>query len=106
MAAVGWARAKAERPFDLRQGPLLRARLLRVGEKEHVLLMCLHHIICDGWSLEVLFAESEQFYNSAVVGAAAEEVELGIQYADYALWQRERCRGRNWQGNWNIGGSS
>ncbi len=92
-AALARARAEAERPFALSAGLLMRARLLRLGEQEQVLLLCLHHIVCDGWSMEVLFGELEQFYNSACTGAAARVRELPVQYADYALWQRERLQG-------------
>ncbi|HEY8411306.1 MAG TPA: condensation domain-containing protein, partial [Pyrinomonadaceae bacterium] len=88
--AVALARAEAERPFDLRQAPQLRVRLMRLSDREHVLLLALHHIVCDGWSMEVLFGELELFYNS---GVAAEVAELPVQYADYALWQREQLQG-------------
>jgi amino acid adenylation domain-containing protein len=89
LAAVALARAEAERPFDLRQAPQLRVRLMRLSEREHVLLLALHHIVCDGWSMEVLFSELELFYNS---GIAAEVEELPVQYADYALWQRDQLQ--------------
>ena len=88
--ALALARAEAERPFDLRQAPQLRVRLMRLSECEHVLLLALHHIVCDGWSMEVLFGELELFYNS---GVAAEVAELPVQYADYALSQREQLQG-------------
>ncbi|HXQ71672.1 MAG TPA: condensation domain-containing protein, partial [Pyrinomonadaceae bacterium] len=89
-AVLERARAEVERPFDLRQVSQLRVRLLRLSEQEHVLLLVLHHIVCDGWSLEVLVEELEQFYNS---GPEADARELRIQYTDYALWQRERLEG-------------
>ncbi len=92
------AHAEAERSFDLRQGSLVRARLLRLTATEHVLLLCLHHLICDGWSMPVLFAELEKFYNSACKGAEAQLTELPIQYADYAIWQRERLQGEVLEG--------
>lgn len=88
------AHAEAKRPFDLHRGPLLRVRLLRLTATEHVLLLCLHHIVCDGWSLEVLFTELEHFYNSTCTGKKDELVELPIQYADYVLWQREWLQGK------------
>jgi amino acid adenylation domain-containing protein len=88
----GLARAEAERPFDLRRGPLLRARLLRLAATQHVLILCLHHIVCDGWSIEVLFAELEHLYNSACTGKEPALALLPIQYADYVLWQRERLQ--------------
>ncbi|MEK6278967.1 MAG: amino acid adenylation domain-containing protein [Acidobacteriota bacterium] len=88
--ALARARAEAEWPFDLRQAPQLRVRLMRLSEREHLLLLSLHHIVCDGWSMEVLFAELGQFYNG---GVEAEVGELPVQYADYALWQREQLQG-------------
>ena len=92
-AAVELAHAEAERPFDLRKAPLLRARLLKLAAGEHVLVLCVHHIVCDGWSVEVLFSELEQFYNSACTSVPAQVAELPIQYADYALWQRDWLQG-------------
>ncbi|HXQ69968.1 MAG TPA: amino acid adenylation domain-containing protein [Pyrinomonadaceae bacterium] len=88
--AVALVRTEVERPFDLRQAPQLRVRVMRLSEREHVLLLVLHHIVCDGWSMEVLFKELELFYNG---GVAAEIAELPVHYADYALWQREHLEG-------------
>ncbi|HXQ70877.1 MAG TPA: amino acid adenylation domain-containing protein, partial [Pyrinomonadaceae bacterium] len=88
------AKAEAKQPFNLRHGPLLRARLLKLAGTEHALLLCVHHIICDGWSIELLFRELEDFYNCACTGAAVSLTELPIQYADYALWQRELLQGK------------
>ncbi len=93
-AARELARAEAKRPFNLRKGPLLRARLLKLAGTEHVLLLCVHHIICDGWSIEVLFSEMEEFYNCACTKAAVRLPELPVQYADYAIWQREWLQGK------------
>lgn len=80
-------------PFDLARGPLLRVRLLRTGEQEHVILFTMHHIVADAWSSGVLVEEVMALY-----GAYAEErpsplPELPIQYADFALWQREMLEG-------------
>src|SRR5262245_53776090 len=61
-AALARACVEVERPFDLRQAPQLRVRLLRLSQQEQVLLLVLHHIVCDGWSLAVLFEELERFY--------------------------------------------
>ncbi len=91
--ALELAKAEAKQPFNLRQGPLLRARLLKLSDTEYVLLLCIHHIICDGWSIEVLFGELEQFYNGACRGVAVQLPELPVQYADYAIWQREWMQG-------------
>src|SRR5215510_5510782 len=87
VAQVGEAEAAA--PFVLSEGPLLRARLLQLGEREHVALLTLHHIISDGWSLGVLVRELASLYESYSQGAEPELVGLGIQYGDYAVWQRE-----------------
>ena len=81
--------AETRRPFDLSAGPLLRARLLRLGEKEHVALLTLHHIVSDGWSMGVLVREVASLYESYSQGVTAPLPELGIQYGDYAVWQRE-----------------
>ncbi|EKT4465671.1 amino acid adenylation domain-containing protein [Pseudomonas putida] len=76
--------ATLAQPFDLRQGPLLRARLLRLGEQDQVLVLALHHIIADGWSMQVLVRELVALY----LGQAATLAPLPIQYGDYAVWQR------------------
>jgi len=80
-------------PFDLAQGPLFRSRLLRLGEDEHVLLMTMHHIVSDGWSMGVLFRELSVLYRAFVNGQPSPLLELPIQYADFALWQREWLKG-------------
>ena len=85
--------SEARRPFRLEEGPLLRACLFTVGEKEHVLLICLHHIICDEWSIGVLARELETFYSGYAAGQVPILPELPIQYADYAIWQREWLQG-------------
>ena len=84
---------EARRPFDLAQGPLIRARLLRLGEQEHVLLLTVHHIVSDGWSIGVLFRELGELYEALVHARPAALPELPIQYADYAVWQHERFAG-------------
>jgi len=83
------AREEARRPFDLTNGPLIRAYLLGVAEDEHVLLLTIHHIICDGWSVGVLVEEFTTLYRSEVEGWKAALPQLEIHYADYAVWQRE-----------------
>ena len=80
---------EALRPFDLVQGPLLRLRLLRLDEQEHVLLATLHHIVADGWSLNLLMDEFARLYASLVQGQAPSLAGLPVHYADYAAWQRE-----------------
>ncbi len=76
-------------PFDLRQGPLLRVDVWRLGAAEHVLVVTLHHIIADGWSLPLLVNELVQLYAAQVQGQPAELPPLAFQYADYAHWQRQ-----------------
>jgi amino acid adenylation domain-containing protein len=85
--------AEATRPFDLAAGPLFRARLLRVDADDHVLLLCMHHVVSDGWSMDVLFRELSALYAAGRDGAEAELSPLPVQYADYAAWQREQLRG-------------
>ncbi len=84
---------EAFRPFDLAAGPLLRALLVRQSAQEHVLLVCLHHIISDGWSMATLFRELKEFYRSICLGQTAQVPELSLQYADYAVWQRKLLQG-------------
>jgi hypothetical protein len=85
--------AEARRGFDLARGPLLRAGLLRLADEEHVLLLVIHHIVWDGWSLNVFVKEVAALYESFRRGARPALPELTIQYADFAVWQRERLGG-------------
>ncbi|MEP7010529.1 MAG: non-ribosomal peptide synthase/polyketide synthase [Acidobacteriota bacterium] len=78
----------ARTPFDLTRGPLLRATLLRVAEQEHLLVLVLHHIVCDGWSAGILVREFALLYAGRVEGREAALAELSVQYADFAVWQR------------------
>ena len=87
-AAERIAREEALRPFDLEAGPLLRATLLRLGAEEHVLCFTLHHIVSDGWSMQVLVREVSALYGAASHGGSVVLPELPVQYADYAVWQR------------------
>jgi amino acid adenylation domain-containing protein len=87
------AGAEARRPFDLSSGRLLRAALLRLDRGEHQILLTLHHIVADGWSMGVLLAELAELYAAATEGRPARLPALPIQYADFALWQRERLAG-------------
>jgi amino acid adenylation domain-containing protein len=84
---------EARRPFDLATGPLSRARLLRLGEQEHVLMLTMHHIISDAWSMGVLVRELGLLYEAFTAGKPSPLSELPIQYADFAVWQREWLRG-------------
>jgi amino acid adenylation domain-containing protein len=85
--------AESQRPFDLVQGPLLRGCLLRLGEQEYRLLVTLHHIISDGWSVGVLMRELAIVYDAFTTGQPSPLPALPIQYADFAAWQRQ------WQHN-------
>ncbi len=87
------AQQEAARAFDLSVGPLLRVSLLRVDEEEHILLLVMHHIISDGWSMGILVRELGTLYEAYTKGEDSPLGELPIQYADYALWQREYLRG-------------
>ena len=80
-------------PFDLGRGPLLRVKLLRIGEQEHGLLVTLHHIVFDGWSVEITVREIAYFYEAYVKGEKPKLPELPVQYADYAMWQRGWLQG-------------
>jgi glycosyltransferase involved in cell wall biosynthesis len=87
------AARQARRAFDLERGPLLRALLLRLAPERHVLLLVLHHIVADGWSLRLVLGELAALYGAASRGGRAELPELPVQYADFAVWQRRRLAG-------------
>ena len=87
------AREEQNAPFDLERGPLLRARLLRLGEGEHVLLFTMHHIVSDAWSMGVLVREVAALYPAFAAGQPSPLAELPIQYADFAAWQRASLGG-------------
>ncbi|MBJ7310997.1 amino acid adenylation domain-containing protein, partial [Rugamonas sp. CCM 8940] len=84
-------------PFDLAQGPLIRGQLLRLDDTEHLLQINQHHIISDGWSLAVLVREVQTLYAALSRGQADPLAPLAIQYADYAVWQREWLQGATLQ---------
>jgi amino acid adenylation domain-containing protein len=90
---LGLANAEAQQGFDLSQGPLLRAQLLRLEEEEHIVLLTMHHIVSDGWSMGVLIGELSTLYVSFGAGEASPLPELSIQYADFAHWQQEWLQG-------------
>ncbi|HEV8580104.1 MAG TPA: amino acid adenylation domain-containing protein [Thermoanaerobaculia bacterium] len=92
-AAVAAAEAAARRPFDLEAGPLLRAALFRLAAGDHLLLVMVHHVAADGWSLDVLFRELGAGYEAYARGAEPRAPELAVQYADFAVWQRQRLQG-------------
>ncbi len=80
---------EARQPFDMATGPLLRARLLRLGPHDHVLLLSLHHIVSDGWSMTIFFRELSTLYDAFVTERPSPLADLHVQYADFAVWQRE-----------------
>ena len=87
------AAAELRQPFVLSEGPLLRASLLRTAPTEHLMLLTMHHIISDQWSLEVLFGELFALYYAYLRGENSPLAELPIQYADYAVWQKNYLQG-------------
>jgi acyl transferase domain-containing protein/acyl carrier protein len=84
---------EADRAFDLAQGPLSRAALLRLGAEQHLLLFTMHHIVSDAWSMDVLIGEVSSLYQAFNAGQGSPLAELAVQYVDYAAWQREWLQG-------------
>src|SRR4029077_20321310 len=76
-------------PFDLESGPLIRGRLIQLDEEEHALLITMHHIVSDGWSMGVLVNELSALYGTFLRREDDPLPELAVQYADYAAWQRK-----------------
>ncbi|SCL14613.1 amino acid adenylation domain-containing protein [Micromonospora nigra] len=91
-AVTGWVREQIARPFDL-GGQLLRCAVAVLAEDDHAVVLNMHHIVSDGWSLGVLFTELSDFYREATGGAPVRPAELPIQYVDHAAWQRDTLRG-------------
>ncbi|MEA2693900.1 MAG: hypothetical protein QOJ16_3287, partial [Acidobacteriota bacterium] len=87
------AAEEARRPFDLTAGPLLRALLLRLGPEAHLFVLNLHHVISDGWSMGVLVRELGESYGAFAAGRLPVLPALPVQYADYAVWQRQWLSG-------------
>ncbi len=87
------AEAEAVRPFSLADGPLFRTHLVRVAGTEHVLIVAVHHAVYDGWSIGLMARELGVLYGAEVRGEEPELEELPLQFADYALWERERLQG-------------
>lgn len=82
-------REEARQPFDLARGPLLRTSLVRASSQEHILLLTMHHIICDGWSIGVLMRELATLYTAYANGQHSPLPELPIQYVDFTIWQQQ-----------------
>ncbi|QQO35652.1 amino acid adenylation domain-containing protein [Bradyrhizobium diazoefficiens] len=96
-ALVELCQQEARTPFDLARGPLIRGRLIRLSDQEHVVLLTQHHIVSDGWSLGVLLRELSQLYRAFVAGDDDPLPPLAIQYPDYAAWQRQWLSGERLQ---------
>jgi amino acid adenylation domain-containing protein len=88
------ATREARKPFDLGRGPLFRATLLWLGEKDYVLLLTTHHFVADGWSMGVLYREISALYETFSTGRPSPFPELPIQYADFGYWQRQLVQGQ------------
>ncbi|WP_123774182.1 non-ribosomal peptide synthetase, partial [[Flexibacter] sp. ATCC 35103] len=89
---LNYLQQKNRTAFDLEQGPLMRISLVRCEENQHIFFLSLHHIIGDGWSIEILISEIIQIYNSLKAGKPVSLPELGIQYKDYAVWQNRELQ--------------
>ncbi|MCP4656984.1 MAG: amino acid adenylation domain-containing protein, partial [bacterium] len=92
-AALRLVHREVLRAFDLARGPLMRALLVRLGDEEHLLSLSMHHIVCDGWSMGILFHELTTLYRVLLAGEPSPLEALPVQYADYAVWQRQWLRG-------------
>jgi hypothetical protein len=87
------AREELEQRFDLSRGPLLRIKLLYLEHQEYVLLLTMHHIVSDGWSMGILIRELSELYKAYDRGEQSQLAELAIQYTDFSQWQREWLTG-------------
>lgn len=93
--AVELADEEARSPFDLVRGPMIRARLVRLAADEHLLLITMHHLVSDGWSLGILVKELAALYNAFAHGRPSPLPELRFQFFDYVAWQRDWLAGEN-----------
>ena len=83
---------EVHRPFNLRTGPVFRARLIRLDDRTHVLSVAMHHIIGDGWSMGLALSDLAELYRAELLGAEPELPDLAIQFGDFVVWQREQLR--------------
>lgn len=88
--AVRVAQEEFGRPFDLAQGPLFRARLLRISDRNHLLTVVMHHAVVDGWSLGIFWREVSEAYRALAAGVAPRLPELPVQYTDFSRWERRQ----------------
>jgi amino acid adenylation domain-containing protein len=93
MKLTALVREEAARPIDLARGPVARFTLIDLGDREHVLIATMHHIMCDAWSLTIFVRELGTYYRAYSSNESVEISPLPIQYADYALWQQEWLQG-------------
>ena len=91
--AIRLSREAALQPFNLSRAPLFRALLLRLAQADHVFVLTMHHIVCDGWSMRIFFEELRILYEAFVLGRPSPLSPLAIQYVDFTVWQRERLKG-------------
>jgi amino acid adenylation domain-containing protein len=84
---------QCRQPFDLARGPLFRTTLIHLGEEDHILVLSMHHIVSDGWSMRVFYRELSVLYEAFTQSKLSPLADLSIQYADFAVWQREWLRG-------------
>ncbi|MEU7908328.1 amino acid adenylation domain-containing protein [Actinoplanes sp. NPDC049118] len=87
-AIAAAVRAAALRPFDLATEPPFRATVLRIADQDHVLALAMHHIVTDGWSLDIMLSDLREYYRARLAGEPADLQSLPIEYTDYAAWQR------------------
>ncbi|MGB7132073.1 MAG: amino acid adenylation domain-containing protein, partial [Candidatus Sulfotelmatobacter sp.] len=92
-AALRIAGEEGKKPFDLTHGPLFRTLLLRLKADEHILVLVMHHIVTDGWSIAILFGELTKCYEAVTKGCAPDLPELPVQYGEYSQWQHEYLKG-------------
>ncbi|MCB8765707.1 amino acid adenylation domain-containing protein [Planktothrix agardhii 1029] len=97
-----WLEIHSHQPFDLANESLIRATLLKLSDTEHFLFICMHHVVSDGWSMGVFIQELTTLYNAYTKGLEPLLKELPIQYADFALWQREYLQGEILQNQLNY----
>jgi hypothetical protein len=100
--AMHLATEEAQQPFDLSRLPLLRPKLLCLNQKKHMLLLAMHHIISDGWSIGVFIRELAMIYEAFSSGKPSPLPELPIQYADFAAWQRQWLKSEVWKTQLNY----
>jgi amino acid adenylation domain-containing protein len=89
------ATAELQKPYDLAKAPLLRVKLLKLADKSHLLLLVIHHIVCDGWSMDIFRKELFTLYTAFCNGESSSLPPLSLQYADFAHWQRSYLQGEN-----------